>query len=161
MAVFLRTPYNYDVRAASRESGVDCSESEDFTKQEFRDEVDINTILRRFNVTGQLPQGVRMPTYGDFTQVGDFQQALAAIETARESFMQLPADVRRRFDNDPGAFVDFASDARNLEEARKLGLVPAAELVAAAPASASPGQGASPSPGAVPAASAASSTLPT
>ena len=37
--------------------------------------------------------------------------------------MQLPADVRTRFNNDAGALVDFVSDDANRAEAEKLGLV--------------------------------------
>jgi len=43
--------------------------------------------------------------------------------------MALDARTRERFDNDPGAFVDFCLDPSNLEELRKMGLaMPAAEL---------------------------------
>lgn len=125
---------------------LDCSESEDLAKQEFKAESDINEVLRRFNVTGQLPQNVRKPEYGDFTGIGDFQQALAAIEQARDSFMEMPADIRRRFDNDPGAFVDFFADPTNIAEARRLGLVPAAELLDVSPGAPSSAPASSPSP---------------
>lgn len=93
-------------------------------KQEFKDETDINTILRRFAVTRQLPESVRMPTYGDFTGLTDFHEAMNAIVAARESFMEMPASVRKRFDNDPGEFVAFCSNPNNLDEARKMGLAP-------------------------------------
>lgn len=153
--MFLRTPYNYDVRAASLECAVDCSYDDDLAKQEFKDETDINTILKRFNVTGQLPTGVRMPTYGDFTGVSDFREALHAIQEAEDSFMAMPAHIRKRFDNDPAQFVDFCSQPENADEARKFGLsVPLAaapspvrvEVVNAPASSASP-----PKEGAVPA----------
>lgn len=120
---FVRSPYNYDRRAAGRASAVYCEADEDMAKQEFKEESDINTILRRFNVTGQLPQNVRQPTYGDFTGITNFQDALEAINMARDAFMQMPAEIRRRFDNDPGSFVDFFEDPRNEAEARRLGLV--------------------------------------
>lgn len=149
--MFLKTAYNF----GRRSPGVDCSRDEDLAKQEFKDECDINEVLRKFNVTGQLPSNVRLPSYGDFTGIGDFQQALAAIEMARESFAAMPATVRRRFDNDPGSFVDFFSDPANLAEARSLGLVPQVEgpaeppePVATAPASASSPGGAPAVPGA-------------
>ena len=46
------------------------------TQQSFRDECDINNILRKFNVTGQLPIGSVQPQYGDFSGITDYQSAL-------------------------------------------------------------------------------------
>lgn len=127
--VFVRAPYNYDVDKASDESGLKC-EDESLAKQQFAEECDINTIVRRFRITGELPSNVRMPTYGDFTEVTDFHSAMNAVAAARESFEAMPAEVRARFNNDPGAFVDFCSDDKNRAEAEKLGLVAAKEAAA-------------------------------
>ena len=44
------------------------------------------------------------------------------IARAHESFDALPADVRARFGNDPGAFVEFCSDEKNLPAMREMGL---------------------------------------
>lgn len=157
--MFLRSAYNYDVEQVSKDTGLDCSCDEDQTKQEFKEECDINTILKRFNITGQLPSDVRMPTFGDFSQVRDFHDAVNAIAQANEAFDEMPAEIRARFGNDPGAFVAFCSDTKNMEEARRLGLVPAAELKeapkpapVAPPAPAAPGapSGAPGAPGAGP-----------
>lgn len=123
---FIRTPYNYSMEDVSRETGLQCDD-ESLAVQSERDDCDINTIVQRFGVTGTLPTGVRMPTYGDFVGVGNFREALDALQAAEESFMAMPAEVRRRFDNDPGAFVDFCSDPANIEEARSLGLAPPLE----------------------------------
>lgn len=126
--MFLRSAFNYDRDQASLDSGLSCDGDEDQAKQEFKEECDINTILKRFNVTGQLPENVRMPSFGDFTGVHDFQSAANAIAVAREAFDEMPADIRKRFNNDPADFVAFCSDESNLAEARTLGLVPPAEL---------------------------------
>jgi len=93
------------------------------TQQSFRDECDINTILKRFNVTGELPLGSVQPQYGDFSGITDYQSALNAVMAAQDSFLQLPAKVRARFDNDPALFVDFASDEANRDEMKALGLL--------------------------------------
>jgi len=121
-AVFLRTPYNYDVNEASDVSALVC-EDPSLAQQHAKDECDINTIVRRFGLTGELPSNVRAPQYGDFTDAVDYHTALNAVRAADEAFMQLPADVRTRFNNDAGAFVDFVSDDANRAEAEKLGLV--------------------------------------
>ena len=119
--MFLRSPFNYDRDAVSLETGLECLDKS-LAQQQFAEEADINTIVRRFNLTGQLPDNVRAPVYADFEAVFDFQTAMNAVRSAEESFMAMPADVRARFSNDPHRFVEFCSDPSNLEEARKLGL---------------------------------------
>lgn len=120
--VFLRTPYNYDTMQVSDETGLSCPE-DSLAQQHAKEESDINTIVRRFGLTGELPSGVRAPQYGDFTEATDYHTAMNAVIAANNSFMQLPADVRARFNNDAGAFVDFCSDEKNRDEAKKLGLI--------------------------------------
>lgn len=118
---FLRNGFNYDREAASIETGLLCSDPS-LTQQQFAEDADINTIVRRFGITGQMPTGLRTPTYGDFEGVTDFRSALAAIDAAEASFMALPGHVRADFNNDPGLFVDFCSDPTNLSKLRELGL---------------------------------------
>lgn len=125
--VFLRTEFNYDMNLAGDESGLKCMDPT-LTKQSFAEEVDINTIVQRFHITGELPQNVRMPAFEDFTGIFDFHGAMNAIAQARESFDAMPAEVRARFHNNPAEFVDFTTNTKNLAEARKLGLVPPEEL---------------------------------
>lgn len=129
---FLRSSFNYDTDAASRESGLRCSDVT-LAKQSFQEECDINVIVRRFGLTGQLPTGVRAPTYGDFSDVVDFHTAMNAVAQAGEAFDRMPAEIRARFHNSPQEFVEFCSQESNREEASKLGLVvpKAAELVSA------------------------------
>ena len=93
------------------------------TQQSFRDECDINSILRKFNVTGQLPVGSVQPQYGDFSGITDYQSALNAVMAAQDSFLELPAKIRARFDNDPALFVEFASDEANKDEMKAMGLL--------------------------------------
>lgn len=129
-APFVRSPYNYDRDAASDESGLDCSVDRDtgeylpsMTKQSFAEECDINTIVRRFGLTGELPEGVRAPTFGDFQDVPDYHSAMNAIRQADEAFFEMPAELRARFGNDAGLFVEFCSDEKNRDEAERMGLV--------------------------------------
>lgn len=131
-APFVRNPYNYDVDAASEESGLRC-EDPSLAVQSARDEVDINTIVRRFGLTGQLPEDLRAPTYGDFVGVNDYHSAMNAVAKANEAFEEMPAEVRARFQNDPAEFVAFCSDEKNRDEMKKLGLLaPQAAVVQAA-----------------------------
>lgn len=121
-APFLRTPYNYDTIAASNESGLACEEPT-LAQQQFKDETDINNILRQFNITGLLPEAPLSPCYGDFTGIVDYHSALNAVIAAEDQFMALPANIRARFENDPENLINFLNDESNKDEAIKLGLV--------------------------------------
>lgn len=121
---FLRTAFNYDMAAASLESGLSC-EDDSLAIQSERDSCDINVIVERFLKTGQMPDNVRVPQSGDFTSVTDYQSALNAVIEADDAFMELPPAVRARFENDPQKLMDFMADANNREAAIELGLVQA------------------------------------
>lgn len=119
--VFLKSAYNYDRDVESLHTGT-VNNEESMTQQSFAEEVDINTIVRRFGITGTMPQNLSPPTYELFTDIIDYHSAMNAVVAARETFDALPAAVRARFQNDPGAFVDFCMDEKNLDEMRKMGL---------------------------------------
>lgn len=105
----------YDARALSEETGTDTG-SDTIVQQHYADEVDINTIVRRFGVTGSMPFGPNGPAiYGDFSGISDWESALATIERAEESFMALPAEVRAKFDNDPGKLVEYSQSVSEEE----------------------------------------------
>lgn len=131
-APFVRSPYNYDMDAASLESAVVCSE-ESLTQQQFLEESDINTIVERFGLNGEMPTSPVVPQYADFTGVTDFQSAMNAVVQAQANFMELPAKVRARFSNDPQQLLEFLADAGNRKEAEVLGLVPESPPVVASP----------------------------
>lgn len=119
---FLRTAHNYDMNKASDETGISCPEPTK-AQQQFKDECDINTIVERFGLTGELPTDLAVPQYGDFDQVNDYQTALNIVLASQAAFMQMPAAVRDRFGNDPQRFLEFVHDDKNREEAKKLGLL--------------------------------------
>lgn len=104
-----------------RTSDLECTDKS-LTQQQFTEDADINVLLERFRVTGQLPAGGFQPVFADFSGAVDFRSAQDAILKANQSFMDLPASVRVRFANDPGLFIEFASDVKNLPELREMGL---------------------------------------
>ena len=130
--VFLRTAYNYDKDAASNESGLACEEPS-LAQQHFKDECDINNILRQFNITGLLPESPLSPRYGDFTGISDYHTALNRVIAAQDEFDALPAQIRARFANDPAQLIEFLENSDNRSEAEELGLIEkvAAEVVEA------------------------------
>lgn len=102
------------------------------TKQSFKDQVNINKIVEKYNKTGQFPNLIKQnPKYGDFSNPMDYQESLNKVLLANEQFNALSAKVRDRFDNDPVKLLQFVSDAKNLEEMYDLGLAirPASEAI--------------------------------
>lgn len=117
----LRSSYD-SFDAFSVESGLRC-EDESLAQQHFKEECDINVIVKRFGLTGEMPEGLHLPVSGDFTGIVDFQTAMNAVVEAQENFMAMPAAVRARFANDPQRLMEFLADDGNRAEAEKLGLV--------------------------------------
>ena len=94
-------------------------------KQSFKEECDINNILARYAATGLLTPVQQTPGFFvDVSDVGDYREALDNVIQAQALFMQLPAVIRARFENDPAAFLDFASDPTNEDQMREMGLLP-------------------------------------
>lgn len=118
----LRSFGSYDYKEASRAAAKDAS-GPSRTQQQFKDECDINTIVRRFGITGQLPFNTRppLPDEHEYAYV-EYQDMLNFISSADRSFSSLPADVRTRFQNNPGLFLKFVDDPANHAEGVKLGI---------------------------------------
>ncbi|WNK13888.1 MAG: internal scaffolding protein [Microvirus sp.] len=123
----LRSAFGYDQAAVSLETGLSCPPDEGRTQQQFAEEADINTIVRRFGLTGELPVSERspLPPSEAFYDVVDYHTAMLAIRRADEAFYDLPAEVRRRFANDPARLLGFLDDPANRAEATALGIVQA------------------------------------
>ena len=102
--------------------------SESKVQQHYKDKVDVNNIMKRYEKAGltmaDLPK-VAAGIYGDFSSAGDYMQAALKVAQAKSSFEALPADIRARFGNDPAALIDFLSKPENKDEAIRLGLVQA------------------------------------
>lgn len=124
----VRSNWNYDPELASLESSVSAF-SKTKTQQNFKEQCDINRIVKQFAGTGELLQRQGTPLSADeFIGVMDYHTAMNAVRRGDEAFMALDASTRERFKNDPGAFVDFCLDPSNLDELRKMGLaIPAVE----------------------------------
>lgn len=93
-------------------------------QQHFKDECDVNNILRKYEATGLVTHVANgTPSYGDFSSVLEFQQAQNILIEAQDAFDSLPASLRKRFDNDPAVMLEFIENPDNREEAEKLGLL--------------------------------------
>lgn len=103
-------------------SPIYCDE-ETLTQQNFKQECDINHILSKYQKTGIVEHANRFQgDYSDVTGAVDYQTALNIINDANDAFNSLPSSVRKKFANDPAAFVDYVSDPENIDSMRELGL---------------------------------------
>lgn len=123
MPVKIITRYDYEARA-SVAPGVNFDPKKDksLTNQADMPAADINNIMARFEKTGLIPGTERTPMYGDFSEVPDYHTSLSAIRRVETAFLQLPAKLRNRFENDPEKLLTFLDDSKNDEEAVELGL---------------------------------------
>lgn len=94
------------------------------TKQCFKDDVDINNIIKKYHKTGVMPYISHFKAvFGDFFNVTDYRTALHKLQLAKAVFEGIPVNVRERFDDDPGKFMKFVQDPANKDEIESLGLV--------------------------------------
>lgn len=108
------------------------------TKQAFKQECDINHIMKKFKKIEGVDflsryQGYTGGQFGDFTGVTDYRSAIEQIRSAEAVFDSLPAMVRRRFDNDPASFLDFCQNPANAGELVAMGLAKAQPSATPAP----------------------------
>lgn len=132
MTLNIRKPY--DPREAVRFA----VSGKSMTQQSFKDQCDINNIMKRFEATG-LADHVKQHggTYDDYTGLPlDYHAAMNSVVEAQQMFETLPAKVRKRFGNDPGDFLNFVDTADDAAM-REIGLLPP-EVVVSDPPPADP-----------------------
>ena len=91
------------------------------TKQAFKDSTDINKILKKAQKAGGLAHALKYDAavYGEFTGV-DLLGAFEQCGRAQAIFADLPAEVRREFDQDAFKFAGYASDPANIGRLKEL-----------------------------------------
>lgn len=111
--------------SAKREEGyispkLNCGEGR--TKQSMKDETDINLIMAKYQKTGMV--NFVNKNQGEYLDVPniDFHEAMNAIKDANNMFGDMPSTIRKRFNNDPGEFLDFVHDPANVDEIYEMGL---------------------------------------
>lgn len=131
----IRVP-GYDTAQVSRDTATQFVGVVSMAQEQFADEVDVNTIVRRFGLTQSLPANLEAGVYGDFSGITDFESAVEMVDRARQGFMGLPAELRDRFKNDPARLIAFAQSLADDEVEEEFGALmePPAAAVVAAPA---------------------------
>lgn len=122
MSVKIRSRYDNGVRDGWHSS------FPSMTQQQFKDEADINYIVSMYDSTGVMPTfhgdgQPAQPVFGDFAELPDnAQEMYNRMIQARDDFNNLPLEVRKRFNYDPAAFLEFAEDPNNADELVAMGL---------------------------------------
>lgn len=92
------------------------------TQQHQKEEVDINNIMARYIKTGVIDHVNKYQGQYTENRETDYHSALNLINRANSMFLDLPSQVREKFKNDPGAFLDFVENPDNHEKLREMGL---------------------------------------
>lgn len=127
----IRSRYNAGVREGWKSS------VPSMTQQQFKDEADINYIVSMYDSSGVMPTfhgdgQPAQPVFGDFASLPDnAQEMYNRMIEAKNNFDSLPLEVRKRFNYDPAAFLDFVDNPENLDELVAMGL--ATKTTAAVP----------------------------
>ena len=111
-----RTAYSPHVRVSFETIGLSR------TKQSFKNECDVNNILKNYNKTGVMPENFNPGEYRDLDGT-DYQEYMRTVASANSMFEELPSALRKRFKNDPAQLLSFVHDDKNVDEAHKLGLL--------------------------------------
>lgn len=118
----IRSRYNAGVREGWKSS------VPSMTQQQFKDEADINYIISMYDSSGVMPTfhgdgQPAQPVFGDFASLPDnAQEMYNRMIEAKNNFDSLPLEVRKRFNYDPAAFLDFVDNPENLDELVAMGL---------------------------------------
>lgn len=132
LTVYTYEEINKDCTISDRYATVNLEES--LTQQSDMEETDINVIMEKYRVTGQVPGVVQPAMYGDFSGNLSYRDAVERVKEANDAWAEIPAKIRRRFANDPQEFMNFVNDPENLPEMRKMGLAKPEPIVQNTPA---------------------------
>ena len=92
------------------------------TKQAHKAETDINQIMAKYIKTGILEHANNYSGQYGFATSDDFTASMQIVQDANDMFSELPAAVRKKFQNDPGQFLDFVQDPENEPQFYDMGL---------------------------------------
>lgn len=83
----------------------------------------MNYILRDYQKTGMIKHAKQhQGKYDDIDPI-DFQQAMFLVTSAQQQFESLPANIRKKFNNDPSEFLSFTRNPDNAAEMLSLGML--------------------------------------
>lgn len=79
--------------AIIEEQNGDLTDNKDITRQEYAQDADINYMLSRFGI--EPKRGT--PTFGEWDDTLDLQQALTSVAEAKTAYADLPPELKNKF----------------------------------------------------------------
>lgn len=140
-----KTPYNHDTNFESERTATFTPEKS-LTKQEFKEETDINVILQRFMKTGEPPALALPEHFADTTDKTTYFEMASAAAEANELFYTLPAALRAQHLNDPTRWADQVVNAIDNHDGEALIALGVARATVKPPEGTSDLKGATPAP---------------
>lgn len=96
-------------------------EGESKTQTQFGEDHKTDVMIKKFLKTGRISvQNGPLMAGMDGASYHENMNRLVDIEQA---FMKVPSEIRDKFQNDPGHFMDFVNDEKNYDECVKLGIL--------------------------------------
>ena len=93
------------------------------TEQAHKEECDIHNIMGKYEREGILSHVSKYKgTYSDMVDAPDFQEMQNTIAEAKSMFETVPSRIREQFQNDPGQFLQFMQDEKNVDAIEEMGL---------------------------------------
>lgn len=95
------------------------------TQQQFKEDCDINLVLKKYGVhhdyvPGQVAIGIE--NFRDLSIAPkDLTEAMAIVQHANESFMDLPAELRRAVGDDARVLLELSSSEEGVEKLKAAG----------------------------------------
>lgn len=95
------------------------------TQQQFKEQCDVNNIMAKYKKTGTIThvRNAANGVYMDLTEIPDLLTARLQLQEAETAFLQMPASLRHKFNNDPAELISYLSNPSNHTEAIHLGLM--------------------------------------
>lgn len=113
----------------------DFSKMDDQTKQSFKDDTDINLIVKKhgINAIKATAEALNDGYYGDFSGVGSYADAVLETQRCEDQFNRLPAETRAAFNNNAGQLLRFVEDPANHQAGIDMGIFPGERTVPTPP----------------------------
>lgn len=111
-------------------SGLQCLKPS-MTSQEFKDECNVNNILKRYAAQAQVmgvPLSELLPKlgsapFGDFSNLEDFMTMKNRVAHATQLFESLPSDVRAKYGNTVEGFLGALNDPKEYKFLSERGIL--------------------------------------
>lgn len=92
------------------------------TEQNHASRCNISNILNKYRKTGLVTHNSAVQgSYADYPGSVDFHAMQNIIARSKSMFELIPSHIRAEFRNDPGIFVDFATDPDNRDALLEMG----------------------------------------